>query len=110
MYFSLWMSQQFVIKSRVASRPREVTLPLCSGETPLAVLCPALECPAREGRSCHWNKSREGYEDAQRARALLLWRQDEKAGVSLEKRRFQGESGVPFHPLGTSEPLKRLQG
>jgi len=38
------------IKSSVASRAREVILPLCSGETPPGVLCPALEPLTQEGR------------------------------------------------------------
>ena len=36
------------IKSRVANRSREGILPLCSGQTPFGVLCPALEPPAQD--------------------------------------------------------------
>jgi len=37
------------IKSSMARMPREVILPLCCGETPAAVLSPALEPSAQEG-------------------------------------------------------------
>ena len=53
-------------------------LPLCFGETPPAVLCPQQEKEDVLGGTM----SREGYENAQRAAAPLLWRQDERAGVT----------------------------
>lgn len=75
-----------------------MTLPLCSGETPPTVLCPAQKGEVPVGKNP---------EKAMKVlRAPLLWRQDERAGV----KRFQGELGISFSPLQTSQPLKRLQG
>jgi len=48
------------IKSSVASRSREVILPLCSGETPPGVLCPALEAPCTRRTWSYWSGSRGG--------------------------------------------------
>jgi len=60
------------IKSGVASRSKEGILPLCSGETPPEVLCPALEPPAQEGHGAVEAGPQEGHKNEQRAGAPLL--------------------------------------
>jgi len=59
------------IKSSVASRSREVTLPLCSGETPPGVLC-RLEPSAQERHGPVGAGAEEGHKNDQRAGTLLL--------------------------------------
>ena len=59
-------------KRSMASRVTEGILPLCSGETSPAVLCPALEPPAQEGHGCVGAVSKEGHKDDPRAGAPLL--------------------------------------
>jgi len=46
------------IKTSVASRSREVILPLCSGETPPGILCPALGAPSTGKTWSCWSGSR----------------------------------------------------
>ncbi|PKU46305.1 rna-directed dna polymerase from mobile element jockey- hypothetical protein [Limosa lapponica baueri] len=60
------------IKRSVASRPREVILPLCSHETPPGVLCPALESSTQEGHGPVGMGPAEGHKNDQRAGAPLL--------------------------------------
>jgi len=60
------------IKRSMASRAREVILPLCSGDTPPGVLCPALEPRAQEGHGAVGAGPEEGHKDYQRAGAPLL--------------------------------------
>jgi len=60
------------IKRRVASRSREVILPLCSGQTPPGVLCSALESPAQERHGLVGAGPEEGHKDDLRAGAPLL--------------------------------------
>ncbi|PKU35390.1 rna-directed dna polymerase from mobile element jockey-like [Limosa lapponica baueri] len=60
------------IKSSMASRSREVILPLYSGETPLGVLHPALESSAQEGHGPVGTGPVEDHENDQRAGAPLL--------------------------------------
>jgi len=60
------------IKGGVASRSREVILPLCSGETPPGILCPALEPSAQEGRGPVGVGPQEGHKNDPRAGAPLL--------------------------------------
>ncbi|PKU42273.1 rna-directed dna polymerase from mobile element jockey-like [Limosa lapponica baueri] len=60
------------IKRSVASRSREVILPLHSGETSPGVLCPALESSPQEGHGPVGTGPAEGHEDDQRAGASLL--------------------------------------
>jgi len=60
------------IKRRVASRSREVILPLCSGETSPRVLHSALEPSAQEGHGTDGAGPKEGYKNDPRAGAPLL--------------------------------------
>ncbi|PKU43954.1 rna-directed dna polymerase from mobile element jockey- hypothetical protein [Limosa lapponica baueri] len=60
------------LKSSVASRSREVILPLCSGKIPPGVLCTALESSTRKGHGPIGVSPEEGHEDDQRAGAPLL--------------------------------------
>jgi len=59
------------IKNSVASRSKEVILPLCSGETPPGVQCPALEPPAQEGHGAVGAGPEEGHKDDPRDTAAL---------------------------------------
>jgi len=52
------------IPSSVASRSREVILPLCSGESPPGVLHPALELPAQEGHRPVGAGPKEGHKNS----------------------------------------------
>ncbi|PKU45445.1 hypothetical protein llap_4268 [Limosa lapponica baueri] len=54
------------IKRSVASRSREMILPLCSGETPPGVLCPALESSTQGGHGPVGTHPAEGHENDQR--------------------------------------------
>jgi len=69
------------IKRSVASRLREVILPLCSGETPAGVLRPALEPSAQEGHGTVGAALEEGHKDYSRAGAPLLQGQAERVGA-----------------------------
>ena len=64
------------IKIGVASREREVIVPLCSAlecrEVPSGVVFPAVGPPAQEGRGALGVGPEEDYEDGQRAGATLL--------------------------------------
>lgn len=67
------------IKSSVMNKQGEMILPLCSCETPLEVLNPALgpstqERPVKTGLE-------NGHKDDQSAEAPLLWREAETVGV-----------------------------
>jgi len=60
------------IKRSVASRSREVILPLCSGDTSPGVLLSALEPSAQEGHGTVGAGPKEGYKNVPRAGASLL--------------------------------------
>jgi len=60
------------LKRSVASRSREVILPLCSGETPPGVLHPALEPSAQERHGPVRAGLEEGHKKDPRAGAPLL--------------------------------------
>ncbi|PKU42132.1 rna-directed dna polymerase from mobile element jockey- hypothetical protein [Limosa lapponica baueri] len=60
------------IERIVASKSREVILPLCSGETPPGILHPALGSSAQEGHGPVRMGPPEGHEDNHRAGACLL--------------------------------------
>jgi len=60
------------IKSSMASRSREVILPLCSGEIPPGVLRPALEPSAQERHGAVGAGPEEGHKNDPRAGAPLL--------------------------------------
>ena len=83
-------------KRSVASRSREVILPLCSGETPPGVLHRALEPPTEEEHGCVTADPEEGHKDDQRARTPLLRRKAERVGV------FQLGEGCRGAHLGVS--------
>lgn len=75
------------IKRIVASRSRDERQdsppPLCSCEIPPGALCSAGGPPKYEGHGPYESSSEEGHEDYERARAPLLCRQAERAGVML---------------------------
>ncbi|KAK4824080.1 hypothetical protein QYF61_010591 [Mycteria americana] len=85
------------IKRSVASRSKEVILPLCSGETPPGVRCPALEPSAQERHGPVGAGPEEGHENYQRAGTPLLLR--ELGLFSLEKRRLGGDLIAAFQYL-----------
>ncbi|KAK4830516.1 hypothetical protein QYF61_011458 [Mycteria americana] len=82
------------IKRSVASRSREVILPLCSGETPPAVLCLALEPSAQEGHGPVGASPEEGHKNDLRDGAPLL-----RGQADLEKRRLWGDLIAGFQYL-----------
>ncbi|PKU26725.1 rna-directed dna polymerase from mobile element jockey- hypothetical protein [Limosa lapponica baueri] len=53
------------IKKSVTSRVREVSLPLCSHETPPELLCPALESPTEEEHGPVGARPEKDHEDDQ---------------------------------------------
>ena len=69
------------IERSVASKSMEAILPLCSGETPPGVLCPALEPSAQEGHGPVGAGQKEGDKNDQRNGAPLLRRKAERVGA-----------------------------
>jgi len=60
------------IKRSMASRSREVILPLCSGETSPGVLCPAMEPSAQERHGAVGAGPEEGHKNDQNGGTPLL--------------------------------------
>jgi len=83
------------IKSSVASKSREVILPLCSGETSHGVLCPALEPPAQERHE----PVEAGPEEATLEHLCCEDRLRLSGLFSLEKRRLWGNLRAAFQCL-----------
>ncbi|KAK4823442.1 LOW QUALITY PROTEIN: hypothetical protein QYF61_002128 [Mycteria americana] len=88
------------IKRSVASRSREVILPLYSALTPPGVLHPALQSSAQEGHGAVGTGPQEGHENDPRAGAPLLKDRLRELGLfSLEKRRLWGDLIAAFQYL-----------
>ncbi|GAB0191205.1 mitochondrial enolase superfamily member 1 [Grus japonensis] len=87
------------IKSSMTSRSREGILPLCSGETPPAVLRPALGAPGQEGHGAVGVSPEEATEMMRGLEHLCYGdRLRELGWFSLEKRRLQGDLRAPSSP------------
>jgi len=81
----------------VASRLREVILPLCSGETSLGVLHPALQPSAQERRGLVRVGPEADDKDDQRVEHLSYEERLRGLGLfSLEKRRLWGDLTAAF--------------
>jgi len=94
----------------MASRSREVILPLYSAETPPGVLCPALEPSAlstREMWTC-WSVSRGGPQNDLRAGAPLLRGQAETAGAVQPGE--EKAAGRPYCSLSVHEGASKRAG
>ena len=88
------------IKRSVASRSKEVILPLCSHETLTGALHPIMRPPAWEGHGVLAVGPEEGQEDDQKDRAPPLWGQVRELGLcSLEKSRLRRELVAAFQYL-----------
>jgi len=88
------------IKRSVASRSREVNLPLCAGGTSSGVLCPALELSTQEGYRTVGAGPEEGNKNDQRDGTPLSEDKLRDLGLfSLVKRRLQGDLIAAFHYL-----------
>jgi len=102
------------IPSSVASRVRERIQPLCSGETPLGVLHPALEPSAQERPGPVGAGSEEATKMIQGLEQLSCEARLRELGLfSLEKRRLRGDLRAACQYLkGPTRELERdiLQG
>ncbi|PKU36555.1 hypothetical protein llap_13134 [Limosa lapponica baueri] len=88
------------IKRSEASRVREGTLPLCSGETPPGALCPALESSTQEGHRPVGAGPEEAMKMPRGLEPLCCEDRLRDLGLfSLEKRRLRGDLIAAFQSL-----------